>query len=212
MVARNSWGWLTKQALISGFLVTMLGVYAAFWLTGLGEQGGLDCTTKQRLHLAVLESQYNGTIAMRIVADLADTSSVIMNIDRLDSSAATAAFEDANALSFLPNHKVSLLRSYANAIATLNRSLETHQDVLQSSDYARSSTEGSVRQNVRSNAASVIAMAVVLQEEMKEYFDDNAYDHQEIERLEARVKNIKAKALRGEVTLSKEGRPKSSVP
>ena len=121
------WRWLNK----AGFFVTMLGVLAAFWLTGIGEQKALDKVTKQRLHIAVLESQYNGTIAKRIIDDCANTSGLNFSIDRLDSTAATAAFEDTNVLLFLPHYKVSLLRSYANAIATLNQALQVHQSVIE---------------------------------------------------------------------------------
>jgi hypothetical protein len=119
-------------------------------------------------------------------------------------TAATAAFEDPNTLSFLPHHKTSLLRSYINAVATLNEALRVHESVIQQAAYGSTPVELSIRANVRSNAASVVAMSKVLQEQLEPYFDSSSYDHEEIRQIEDRVRYIKSKALKGEVRFSKE--------
>jgi hypothetical protein len=198
---RIVWQWANKHDIISGFFVTMLGVWAAFWLTGLGEQRSLDSRTKQRLHIVVLESQYNGTTAKKIMDACADS---VIILERPDAAATLAALDDANILTFLPHHKVSLLRSYANAITVLNEALRAYQTALENAEYRQTPAEARIRENVRSNAAAMLANVVVLQEELDPYFDKTTYDHEVMQRLEERVKYIKAKVLRGEVPLSKE--------
>jgi hypothetical protein len=196
--------WTSRHEIVPGFLVTMAGVYAAFWLTGLGEHRALDNATRQRLHLVVLESQYNGTTAKQIVDAYADSAAMSVSVDRPNAAVAAAALGDANILGFLPLHKVSTLQSYAAAVATLNQALQVHQRVLESAGYRPTPAEVSIRENVRSNAASVLAMAIVLREQLGPYFDETAYDHEAMRRIEDRVRYIKAKALAGEVHLSKE--------
>jgi len=73
-----AWQWLIRHEIVSGFFVTMLGVWAAFWLTRLGERKALDGATRQRLHIVVLESQYNGTIAKRAMDACVNPSAVII--------------------------------------------------------------------------------------------------------------------------------------
>lgn len=180
----------------------MLGVWAAFWLTGLSEQKAQDIATKQRLHLVVLESQYNGVIAKEIMDNCANFGTV--TIYRLDATLATAALDDTNIIAFLPHHKASMLRSYVNAVATLNEAIHAHQTTLESTGYRQTPTEVSIRENLRSNAAAVIANIIVLREELSPYFDKTSYDHGAMRRAENRIKYLKAKALRGEVHLSKD--------
>lgn len=192
-----------SRSLISGFLATMLGVFVAFWLAGLGEQRALDTATKQRLHLAYLESGYNAVIAKDILDEYAEKNDVKIAVKRLGSTAASAAFQDANVLSLLPNLKVSLLRSYVDAIGDLNQSLEIHRGIVEHFGYKQTVPETISRQDVRSKAAAVFGYVVVLQEELKEYFDKELYDDDEKSAIEKRLKDAAAKALRGEASLSK---------
>lgn len=200
------WSWIKehKYEVISGFIVAVSAVYIAFWLAWWGEQRGLRRTTKQKLHLVYLEAQYNITDAKGILDGYGDPNSFGINLNRPNSMAASVALEDANILAFLPLHKVSLLRSYANAISTLNQSLQVHQGVLESLNYNDGIQEKQARQIVSKNAAAVCAGAHVLQEELKEYVDETFFDQGEAERIENRIKSIKRKALKGEVSLSKE--------
>ena len=191
-------------AVVSGFLVTMLGVWAAFELAAHGQKKALDRATKQMLHLVVLEAQYNGTDANEILGTYADANSLGINLNRPNSFVAAAAFQDSNILSILPLHKLSLLRSYVNSISTLNKSLQVHKAVLESQGYKMSPQEKDARQNVHENAAAVWAIAFVLLEELKGHFDASLYDRKEAKRIEGRIKYIKRKALENEVSLSKE--------
>ena len=199
------WPWLKKHKydLVSGFLVTVAAVFIAFWLTGLGEQKTLDRIILQKLELAYVENLYNGTAAKEILDTYADANSLGINVNRPNSTAALVAFQDSNVLQLLPIHKVSLLRSYVDSISTLNQSLLVHQGVLETQNYRRTTQEKEARQNVHKNAAAVFAMSFVLLEELKEYTDQQSPDWKNIKRLENRIKFIKGKALKGEVTLSK---------
>lgn len=195
------WCWLKKH--FSEFIVTMFGVWAAFGLAGWGGQAVLDKTTQQRLQLAYMENLYNGTAAKEILDTYADANSLGINVNRPNSTAALAAFQDSNVLQFLPIHKVSLLRSYVNSISTLNQSLQVYQGLLETQNYRRTTQAKESRQNVHENAAAVFAMSFVLLEELKEYRDEQSPDWENIKRIENRIKLVKVKALKGEVTLSK---------
>ena len=195
------WCWLKKH--FSEFIVTMFGVWAAFWLAGWGGQAALDKTTQQRLQLAYMENLYNGTAAKEILDTYADANSLGINVNRPNSTAALAAFQDSNVLQFLPIHKVSLLRSYVNSISTLNQSLQVCQGLLETQNYRRTTQGKESRQNVHENAAAVFAMSFVLLEELKEYRDEQSPDWENIKRIENRIELVKGKALKSEVTLSK---------
>jgi len=47
-------------------------------------------------------------------------------------------------------------------------------------------------------------MAKMIQEELKEYYDKSSFNQKESDRIEDRIKYIKGKAMKGEVSLSKE--------
>ena len=139
------WKWLDKHSVIPGFFVTMLGVWAAFGLAGLSEQHALDSATKQRLHLVFLESQYNGGIAHQIIDDCANG---YVRTDKPHTALAAAALGDANILAFLPHYKVSLLRSYVNAVATLNEALRVHESVLHAARYQPTPEAAGIRDSL----------------------------------------------------------------
>lgn len=198
------WHWLNKHEVISGFVVTILGVWAAFELAGWGEQNTLDRATQNRLHLVVIEAQYNGTAAKDILDSYADANNLRINLSRLDSASTLAAFQDSNVFQFLPTHKVSLLRTYVNNISSLNQSLLVHQGVLETQNYRRTTQEKEAREKVRENAAAAFSMSQVLLEELKEYDVDVLFDRKEADRIENRSKLIKDLALKGQVSLSRE--------
>ena len=195
------WCWLKKH--FSEFIVTMFGVWAAFWLAGWGGQAALDKTTHQRLQLAYMENLYNGTAVKEILDTFEDANSLNINLNRPNSTAALAAFQDSNVVQFLPIHKVSLLRTYVNSISTLNQSLQVYQGILETQNYRLTTQAKESRKNVFENAGAVFANSFVLLEQLKEYCDEQSPDWENIKRIENRIKCIKGKALKGEVTLSK---------
>ena len=193
---RVVWQWLNSHHIISGFFVTMLGVWAAFWLAGVGEQNALNSATEQRLHMAVVECQYNRPIAQEIIGQYANSTTVRIQTDRPHTSMAAAALEDANIFTVLPRHKVSMFRRYVNDVANLNEGLDAYRSTLEITGYRRTSVEGGIRKNVRSNAAAVLAMAIVLEEELDSYFDETDYDREDKQRIEKRLKCLSENALK----------------
>lgn len=196
--------WLIKHEVIPGFIVTMLGVWAAFWLTGLGEQYALNKTTRQRLNFVFLESEHNAVVVSAILNDFAEADVASINIGRLDSSATTAAFQDANILSFLSLERVSFLRTYINSIRTLNQAMQTYQRVFASEGYRTTSRVEKMRQLVHSNAAVVAADGAIIQQELEEHLDESAFDKEKLKNMGDRRKQYKESALKGKFSVSYE--------
>ena len=196
--------WLSKHKfeVLSGFLVAVAAVYIAFYLAAWSEQKIIDKTTQNRLKLAYMENLYNGIAAKEILDTYADANSLGINVNRPNSIAALAVFQDSNVLQFLPIHKVSLLISYVDSVNTLNQSLLVHLRILETQKYRMTTQEKEARQNVYKNAAAMFAMSFVLREELKEFYDEQSPDWENIKRIENRIKFVKEKALKGEVTLS----------
>jgi hypothetical protein len=61
------WKWLNKQNAISGFFVTVLGVWLAFALANWANKYSMNDVTKNRLCHVYLESTYNDKIAEEIL-------------------------------------------------------------------------------------------------------------------------------------------------
>ena len=179
----------------SGVIAALVGVLFAFWLTGLGEQRALDKATKQRLYVAGLEAKVNLEDAEKIkeiIDNKGDDNRVRINVMRVSSTAA-AALRDTNLSSILQVEKVIILLSYVNDIRTLNQSLQTYQQTLESQDFKNTNAVNGMRKLVLYNADAVHAMVCLLQEEVNECFDDKPYDIQKIKKMRERLKDIKAK-------------------
>jgi len=189
---RNSSFWASVLASAIG---SILGVMLYFWFAGIVEQNALDRATKQRLYLAYVEAEYNIKYAKYIYNDYAkgnDANSLNINVRRLSSAATEAAFGDANILSFIPLHRVSLLKGYMNDIATLHQALQLHQGVLESQGFkAGTPQEKNARRHVRTIAADVNDIASVLRDELKEYFDEKDYNPEKFNEIRNRLESKK---------------------
>jgi hypothetical protein len=122
--------WIDGHPVLRDLFVTIVGVWIAFWLTGLGEKYTLDRTTKQRLYLAVFEIQYIVMDANNILSAYSrpdDPTKVDIEINSLRAIAAEAAFQDPHISSILPLRLVFLLGAYLNSINTLNQVLQMDQ-------------------------------------------------------------------------------------
>lgn len=184
---------------------TLVGVLWAFTVAEIAQQADQDKTTEQRLHLALLEAQYNGTTALDIVDSFTESATTVkLTIERPNSLSAIIAFQDSNILSVLEPYQASLLKSYIYSIANLNEVLNAHQTLLENSNYTSTPLEPNLRKSVRNNAAATFAMTFVLQEELLKYFNEESYVHERIAELEERVKVLKKKALSGEIAHSKK--------
>ncbi len=197
------WRFISNRDFLISFVATMLGVLVAFWLNDFWHQNYQDKITKHRLHLVVLESQYNGSIAHEVLKVYSNINSMCFSIKRVDSTAARIAFEDGNLFKLLPFHKVSLIKSYIESMDTLNQSLDTYSDYLFSVHFKRDSQNDEFVSTVRNNCAAAIAISIVLRRSLNSYFNSDEYQHDKLLKMEKQIKEVSQKALRGEVKPSK---------
>ena len=200
------WLWFTKHKyeVLSGFLVAVVAVFIASLLTRYIEQMVRDKATKQMLNLVFLETEHNGIIVEQILNSYAEAKSVSIRLGRLDSSATTAAFQDANLLSFLSLERLAFLRTYINTIMGLNFAMQMHLRALESEGYETNSNVEKLRQAVHTNAVAVVAATVIMQEELEEYLDESTFDKENLKNIRDRFKFYKEKARKGEFSVSYE--------
>lgn len=182
-------------SVLASAIGSILGVTLYFWIAGIVEQNALDRATEQRLYLAYVEAKYNIKFAKYIYNDCAegnDANSLRINVRRLSSAAAEAAFGDGNILSFLPLHRVSLLKGYMSDIATLHQVLQVHQSVLESQGFEATPQEKDARRHVRTFAADVNDIACEVRDELNDYFDEKDYNPEKFDELRDRL-NFKKK-------------------
>ena len=195
---------LISKDFIVSFTATMLGVLVAFWLNGIWHQHIRNDITRHRIHLLILETQYNGTIALDALNSYSAPNQDILYIKRADTTAARLAFEDDNVFVFLQPEKVSLLKSYIESIETLNHSLKIYEASLSWDHLKKERHKNEMLDNVRNNCGAAVAICIVLRESLDKYFDPQLYDHELVRNQEKRLKEIKGKALKGEVKTSKD--------
>jgi len=179
------------------FVITVFGVYLAFLFAGWGDQRALDRSSRQWLLLAVLESHYVREYAIHLIEAYGQDATLRLGVKQADAVAATTAFADSNVASLLPLHKVSLVRSYVDAVGTLNASLAVHLSTLEAGGYELTEAELKARDLVHRNAAAVVAMATVLQEELAEFVAEDLFDQQAANGLDLRIKELRDAALGG---------------
>ncbi len=118
--------WLNKQNAVSGFFVTMLGVWAAFWVTGLSDRRVDNEATSQRLQLVHFEAEQNAILAQDIFRIEVSTNRADIILKRPQSSAVRSALADNNLPTFLPHAKLSMLFTYLDSIDALRTTLDIH--------------------------------------------------------------------------------------
>ena len=109
-------------------------------------------------------------------------------------------------MSFPSPHKVSVVKSYVDAMHMLSRSLHAHHTFLSSRGHVAKSVPDDLRENIRNNAAAATAMALIVQREFRDTFDAELYDHDRIDELEKQVREIKRRVLNGEIEFSRDQR------
>lgn len=200
---RKIWKIVITFAFWTELLATMLGVLAAFSLDRHWQQEHLNSITAQRLHLAVLESQYNSSTVKKVFEGFSKGNSNTIWLTQTDTSLAIAAINDQNIVSFLPLYKVALLVSYIESQEILNHALEFYNDYLLGTEV-NSKDKEALSENVRGNAASAAIMCDILQSELEMYFDKELYDHERIQSLEQEIEQTKKGILSGEIQIKTE--------
>lgn len=197
-IISNLWLWMLNEHVLSGFLVTMLGVLAAFFLAGLYKQHCLNKATKQRLQLAILESHVNSYTANVTLNRKMIPGQISVPIKRFRSVAALAAYQDTNIMSVLPLSTIVLLGHYVSDINTLNRVMDLYIGTLESVNYKETAALADVRRSIHSNAKALEEIAVFLREKLIDYSDPKLYNTKEMKETSIRVNFIKEKATKSE--------------
>jgi hypothetical protein len=200
---RNLWKIIRTIDFWIEILATMLGVLAALYLANLQQQQHLNSITAQRLHLVVLESQYNSSTVKEIFEVFSKGTPDTIMIRQTDTSMAVAALNDQNIVSFLPPYKLSLLVNYIASLRKLDHALTLHNDYLLGMAINPQNKEA-LSGNIRANAASAATMCYVLQNELETYFDEKIYDREKIQSLQQEIEKTEREILSGETQLRTE--------
>jgi hypothetical protein len=193
-----------KYEVISGFIVAVMAVFIASWLTRILEQKARNKATKQILNLVFLETEHNGKNVATILDNYAVAEVNHISVVRLDSSATEAAFRDTNLQSFLSFERIAFLRTYINTITAFNLSMQLFLGVLEREGYRTDSKVEELRHVVYTNAASVAAASVIMQEELEEYLDESTFDKENLKNIRGRFELYKEKARKGKFSVSYE--------
>lgn len=166
----------------------LAGVLLGFQLDGYLKQRSMDNATTARLHVVYLESEYNFRTGKEMYGSYTDTESSGIYLKRLDDYAARAAFQDENILHLISPYQLSLIRSYIDGINTVNATSELY--VYYSGTVEGKITSGGkdLRNSIKENALTFLALCAVLQQELRDFFDKRGYDQKDIKTAESRIK------------------------
>jgi len=187
--------------MLRGFLVTLAGVFLALYLTNNSQDRVSDIATLTRIRMTELETQYVMTAGLDACSNAQPGGSGVFLMS-FDLRAARSLAEDPHAPALLPTHILSLLMTYIAAGETLQRSIDVHCDFQVATGFSVTPMGDDLLKVIRSNAASLVAAASVVQERLAPYKGD--YDNTAIRSGEARIREVKEAVLSGKVRLSKD--------
>jgi len=172
---RKNWSGYTVTLVIE-LTATIFGVFFGLTFSDIWQQRNLDTITRERLYLALLESEYNSSYITEVLETFSeDTSTDTLRARQTDTSSAIAAINDQNILSVLPLHSASLLVSYISSQKTLNYLTRLHNDYLLSNQQ-NSNTKHTFSNGIIQTAAHAAAMCDALKRELPIYYDKTQYD------------------------------------
>ena len=192
--------------LLLAILSIVVTLWAGRWIfrsEGAREREAMDEATKTRIHLMLLECQYNMDDAKAIFDTCSDDEAVTLFSYMVDDSAARLVFQDPNITNVLAKHQLTLIRAYVSNTYLLNRMTEIYLRYTEATKYRLDDTTRLFRQRMRNIAAEWSAAATVLQDELEPYMDRAEYDKTQIERLGKAIKDKKEIFLKEGVNLSK---------
>jgi len=192
-----------KYELLLNFVAMIIGVLVGFQLEGIRKQNSLNRNTRTKLHIMFLESEYNLTIGKNIYDICIDTTTQKLNFKKLDDLAARITFEDENVFNILQPYKISLIRSYIDAIHTLNITNEKYINYLESIGYKNNSKAESLKKLVEKNSLGFLATCYVLQQEFKSFFNKKEYEKRKIKEVELEIQKAKELILQGKFKTEK---------
>lgn len=196
------WLWRHRETvaeMVRGFLVTLAGVFLALYLTNNSQDRVSDIATLTRIRMTELEAQYAMKAGLDACSNAQSGGSGVFLMS-FDLRAARSLAEDPHAPAMLPTHILSLLITYVAAGETLQRSIDVHRDFQVATGFSVTPMSDDLLSAIRSNAASLVAAASVVQERLAPYKVD--YDRTAIRSAETRIREVREAVLSGKARLS----------
>lgn len=198
--------WLNSQNAVSGVFVTILGVWAAFWLTDLGGQRQVNDATRQRLQLVHFEAEQNAILAQAIFLNESVTNRIDVILKRPHAVALRAVLRDDNLPVLLPHAKLSMLLTYLDSIEALQHTLDIHANHLISLDFEHDHDRAFLRQAIREKAATALAASFAVMFDLDVYAEPGDWDPMPGESNQQRIDRLRAMALDGRLIMSDDPR------
>ena len=192
-----------KYEFLINFIVMLIGIILGFQIEGKIKQISLNKTTKTKLQIMYLESEYNLINAKHIYDLCNDNTSIKISFKKMDDLAARAVTNDENIYNILQPDKISLTLGYIDVIQTLNLTYETYINYLESIGYINNPKAESLKEIVKENSVSFMATCCVLQQKLKSSIDEKRYDRKELSETELEIQKAEENILQGRFQIEK---------
>jgi hypothetical protein len=193
-----------KYELLFSFIAMILGIVIGFECENYRQNKSADNSTRVKIHYTYLESEYNIGLGKKLLDSYQSPDSARAYIMFLDYHSARSLLDDENIFNVLPHYKVSLVRSYIDAIMHVNMMNEKYINYLDAVNYKRTKNGVILRKKLKENIISFLATCYEMQQQLKIFFDDSLYDKEEIKKSELRIKSSRQKINEGKFKLEKE--------
>lgn len=192
---------LNAIAMIIGIFI---GLLAGFQLENYRQIKSANTSTKMKLHSMYLETQYNIVESKKALDAYYNPDSINVHITRLDEQSVRATIKDGNIYNILPHYKVSLIKTYLDALLLVNKENEKYINYVSAMNFKQTPNAIIIRKSIKNNIISFMAACIETQAQLKEYFDETLYDKEKIKEIESRITNNKKAIEDGNFKLEKD--------
>jgi hypothetical protein len=203
--------WVKKEQIISGFFVTLLGVWAAFGLANCGESHSKDSATHQRLQLVHFEAEQNAILAQAVFRNESATNRFDFILKRPQNVALQAALADSNLPDLLPHAKLSMLLTYQDSIEAFRQTLDLHAAHLISVDFDLDCDRDFIRKAICEKAGTVLAASFAIMSDLDAYADPDDWSPMSDESNQQRIDRLRSMALDGRLIISDDPKYKQQM-
>jgi len=181
------WATFNKKwtELLLGFLVVLLGIFVSFRFEDWRQSSSSDYLTRERLHMAYLETHHNMKFAHELY-NLMNSQNQIrkrndfeIKIGHPSILSAQEALNDSNLRTLISPENVLQLRAYVHVAQTLSDINNSYQEFIFESNYqipeeVLSFMMQSFQQKIKKNAKELLAQTLTFRQEARESFVDIA--------------------------------------
>lgn len=201
-LAMRTFKWLNMQNAISGFFVTLFGVWAAFWLTGIGQREDTNIATRQRLHLAHFEAEQNALLAQSVFRYEPLTNSVDAILKRPSVIVVETVLTDSNLPSYLKHDKLSMLLTYLESLHDLTEALDWYSNYRLLNIAQDGTNSRIIIATLREKAATVLAASFAVMSDLDSYADPADWGPKTLESNQQRIERLRRLAIQGNLRMS----------